>query len=330
MSRPTLQQLSYLVALADEGHFGRAADACSVSQPGLSSQILELERRLGLTLIERLAKGARLTPEGSDVVARARRILSEVDELIDATQTGANGLVGPLNVGAIPTAAPYVLGDFVPTILRTHPNVSLRFEELITRELLASLRSGQLDLGICALPVEGHDIVGVPVLNDHFLLAFSMRNELARADGPVSQTVLRNLNVLLLDEGHCLRDQALALCASVRVQPTDLRATSIPTLVQMVAADVGVTLLPVTAAAVEARSGNGIAVRPIKQAPKRTLALVWRASSPRDGLYRSLARDFSTALARFARPNELAEQTLNLDGLVRRGSFPAEAELRPR
>lgn len=303
MTKPTLQQFSYLVAVADEGHFGRAAALCSVSQPGLSSQIQELESRLGITLLERLTKGVRLTPEGVEIVSRARRILNEVDELINASQLDTKALVGPFTVGAIPTVAPYLLGDFVPTVLSANPDVSLRFEELTTDNLLASLRSGQIDLGICALPVEGRDLVGVPILDDHFLLAVSTRNDLARTDGPVSQTVLTKLSILLLDEGHCLRDQALALCSSVRAHPTDLRATSLPTLVQMVAADVGVTLLPVTAAAVEARSGNGIKVRRIKEAPLRTLALVWRASSPRDELYRSLAHDFSEALARFRSSN---------------------------
>lgn len=253
-------------------------------------------------MIERLNKGVQLTPEGTEVVKRARRILNEINELINACQHGSNSISGALVVGAIPTVAPYVLGDFVPTVLYTHPNAALRFEELRTRELLAALRSGHVDLGICALPIIGHDLVSVPVLRDNFLLAVSASNELAKSNEPVAQSKLASMNVLLLDEGHCLRDQALAVCSAVRAQATDLRATSLTTLIQMVAANAGVTLLPTTAVAVEARRGNGIVVRRIEPAPRRTLALVWRASSPRDDLYRALAHDFSLALAHLDGP----------------------------
>lgn len=299
MSRPTLQQLSYLLALADEGHFGRAAHTCNVSQPGLSSQIKELEERLGVPLVERLPRGIRLTPEGADAVARARSILRDVDELVDAARTSSQSLLGPLVVGAIPTVAPYVLGDFVPAVVQSHAEATLRFEELTTRELLASLRAGSIDVAVCALPVDGNDLVSAPILRDEFLLAISTTSELARSTTPVPVSVLRRLDVLLLDDGHCLRDQALDVCAAVTAHPTDLRATSLATLVQMVAAGVGATLLPVSAASVEARPGNGITVRRFTKAPSRTLAMVWRASSPRDSLYRAIASDFTRRLTRF-------------------------------
>ena len=299
MKKPTLQQLSYLVALANEGHFGRAADACNISQPGLSSQIKELEERMGSALIERLPRGIRFTPEGIEVVARARRILSDVDELIDAAQISTNSIHGPLVVGAIPTVAPYVLGDFVPALVGAHDHATLRFEELPTRKLLSALRSGTIDVAICALPVEGTDLVSYPILCDQFLLAVSSTSNLAQGSYPLPLSILSRLNVLLLDEGHCLRDQALDVCAAARAQVTDLRATSLPTLVQMVAAGVGVTLLPNTAASVEARAGNGIVVRRFKKPPFRTLAMAWRASSPRDRTYRSISDDFANRLRRF-------------------------------
>ena len=148
MSRPTFQQLTYLVTLADEGHFGRAAERCHVSQPALSSQIRELERRLESTLVERLPKGVHLTSTGIDVVARARLILSGLDELVDAVESGGSAITGSLVVGAIPTVAPYILSDFVTAVRELHPGASLRFVELRTDELLVALRSGQIDLGI--------------------------------------------------------------------------------------------------------------------------------------------------------------------------------------
>lgn len=305
MKKPTLQQLSYLVALADEGHFGRAADACHVSQPGLSTQIKELEQRLGAMLVERLAKGIRLTPEGTQVVAQSRRILREVYEMAEASHTTTSSIDGPIVVGAIPTLAPYILGDFVPAVLNSHPKATLRFQELRTSELLAALRSGALDVALCALPVEGDDLTSVPVFVDHFLLAVSSKDELSIGANSLPLSVLTNLNVLLLDEGHCLRDQALEVCSTTKAQSTDLRATSLATLVQMVAAHNGVTLLPVTAASVEARAGNGIAVRHFIGAPWRTVAMTWRASSPRDRFYRAIAVDFSRGLEHF--------QTLSLD-----------------
>ena len=299
MTKPTLQQLSYLVALADQGHFGRAADACNISQPGLSSQIRELEERIGSALVERMPRAIRLTPVGVEVVARARRVLSDVDELTEVAQLNSNSIRGSLVVGAIPTVAPYVLGDFVPVVVGAHHHATLRFEELPTRELLSALRSGSIDVAICALPVEGKDLVSYPILRDQFLLAVSSTSHLAQGRVPLSLSILGRLNVLLLDEGHCLREQALDVCATAKAQVTDLRATSLPTLVQMVAAGVGVTLLPATAAMVEARVGNGIAVRRFKKPPFRTLAMVCRASSPRDQIYRSIADEFALRLRRF-------------------------------
>lgn len=288
--RPTLQQLAYLVALADHRHFGRAAAACHVSQPALSSQIRALERRLGATLVERLPRGMRLTPAGSAAAARARTVLTAVDELVDEVSADASELRGRVVIGAIPTVAPYLLGRLVPVITSRFPGIDLRLEELRTDDLLQALRDGDVDLGLCALPVEGGDLHAEPLGDDPFLLAVPTGHALASSKAPVSTDVLATDRVLLLEDGHCLRDQALSVCEVVDAQPTDVRATSLPTLVQMVAAGGGVTLLPASAAAVEARPGNGIAVRRFREPVHRTLAYVWRKSSPWAPSYEELAR----------------------------------------
>ena len=215
---------------------------------------------------------------------------------MDAAQLASGELAGTLNVGAIPTVAPYILGDFVPEAVELHPHATLRFEELQTRDLLAALREGQIDLGLCALPVDGKDLTAFPLIDDDFVLALSSHHPLADSTDDVTTGVLARENVLLLAEGHCLRDQALAICSLVHADPTDLHATSLHTLVQMVAAGVGVTLLPETAISVEARAGNGIVVREFLDAPSRTLALVWRSSSPRSVHYQQLAEHFAGRL----------------------------------
>ena len=290
MSRPTLQQLAYLVALADEQHFGRAAAACHVTQPALSGQIRALERRLETTLVERLPRGIRFTSTGEAAVTRARRVLLEVDELAEDAATAAGELEGPVVLGVIPTVAPYVLGSLVPTLCNRFPRAELRLAELRTDRLLAQLRTGKVDLALCALPVDGDDLHAAVLADDPLLLAVPAEHGLAGGRGTVSVDVLAQHQVLLLEDGHCLRDQALAVCDLAGTQPTDVRATSLPTLVQMVAAGGGITLLPASAAAVEARPGNGIAVRRFREPVHRTLAFVWRASTPRAAAYEELAR----------------------------------------
>ncbi|MFM8303176.1 MAG: LysR substrate-binding domain-containing protein [Actinomycetota bacterium] len=290
MQRPTLQQLAYVVALADAGHFGRAAAACHVTQPALSAQIRELERRLGTTLVERLPRGIRLTPAGDAVVARATHLLRGVDEMMEELGAADGELAGPVVVGAIPTVAPYVLGALVPILVSRFPAAEVRIEELRTDALLGGLRDGRVDLALCALPVDDERFAVATLTDDPFLLALPEGHSLARGRGPVSVDVLAGLRVLLLEDGHCLRDQALSVCDLAGTQPTDARATSLPTLVQMVAAGNGVTLLPASAAAVEARPGNGIAVRRFREPVHRTLGLAWRASSPRGTAYAELAR----------------------------------------
>ena len=290
MTRPSLQQLVYLVALADHGHFGRAAEACFVSQPALSSQIRELERRLGVTLVERLPRGIRLTPAGSAAVARARRVLAEVDDLVEEAGVGDDDISGTLAVGAIPTVAPYVLGGMVPILTSRFPRAQLHLDELRTVELVAGLRGGTVDLALCALPVDDDGLTVAPLFDDPLLLALPAGHGLAAARGPVDLDELVHHRVLLLEEGHCLRDQAAAVCERIGAPIAEVRASSMPTLVQMVAAGVGVTLLPASAAGVEARPGNGVVVRPFRDPPERTVVMAWRATSPRSGAFAELAR----------------------------------------
>lgn len=304
MSRPTLQQLSYLVAIADEGNFRKAAQTCFVSQPALSTQIKELERRLGALLIERTPRGAVLTPAGRVAAAEGRRVLQIVDDLAAAVDADQQDIAGELALGVIPTLAPYVLPTVVPVLTDRHPRAELRVRELRTEVLLDELANGALDLGLVATSETPTGIVHHPLVPDPFLLATSASDELGEEAGPVSVGVLAERPVLLLEDGHCLRDQAQSVCDLVSAHTRTVFDTSLATLVQMVAAGQGITLLPSSAAAVEARPGNGIVTRRFDDPePSRTIALVWRASSPRAVHYRGLADLFTEALdARTLRP----------------------------
>jgi LysR family hydrogen peroxide-inducible transcriptional activator len=296
MSRPTLQQLAYFVAVADERSFSRAADVCSVSQPALSAQLRELESRLGVQLVERLPRDVRVTPAGAALLPRARMVLTSVDELIEIASTDDAMLRGPLVVGVIPTIAPYLLGSFVPLILQRLPGIELFIEELQTELLIAALRSGEVDLALCASPLGSETLSVAHVGDDPLLVAFSQNHALASGTGEISLKEFAKLEVLLLNDGHCLRDQTLSLCKEIHATTTDLRATSLPTLVQMVAAGIGVTLLPAMAASVEARPGNGVMVRPLAGKPSRRIELAWRSSTPRARHYKEIAAMASSLL----------------------------------
>jgi LysR family hydrogen peroxide-inducible transcriptional activator len=292
MTQPTLQQLSYLVALADEGHFGRAAARCHVSQPALSTQVQEVERRLGVTLVERTPRQARLTPAGAEVVRRARILLRDVADL-EAAATGLQGeLVGTVHLGVIPTMAPYVLPSFVTVVANRFPEVQLQLREGRTHEIVDELRHGSLDLLLLAVPFE-HDagVTTLPLATDPFLLAMSDRHPLAAQRGKVPLSLLADLDVLLLEDGHCLRTQALDVCALAGAAPRTVHHTSLASLVQLVAAGRSVTLLPASAAALEARPGNGITTRSFEgPPPSRTIGLAWRDTAPNPAPYRELGR----------------------------------------
>jgi LysR family hydrogen peroxide-inducible transcriptional activator len=292
VERPSIRQLEGLVAVADHGSFRRAAAAMGISQPALSAQIQQAEQLLGVQVFERDRRRVLVTPAGEDVIARARTALIAVDEVHDAARRRAEPLVGPLRLGVIPTIAPYWLPALLPAVRAKWARLELILREEQTARLLVQLDAGQIDLALLALPVPG-DLTSAPVAREDFLLAaprgapvLSRRNTLRERD-------LDAEKVLLLEDGHCLRDQALAVCArGGAVEAMEVRATSLPTLVQMVAGGLGVTLLPEAAAsALVARGSRGpIALARFAQpAPGRTIGLVWRTSSARLREFRLLA-----------------------------------------
>lgn len=291
LERPTIRQLEYAVAVADAGHFGRAAEQCHVSQPALSAQIRELEQRLGLTLFERGRHGAKVAPDAADAIAAARRVLAEVDELVRVVDDRADDLVGRVALGVIPTMAPYLLPTVVRVTRDRYQNARLALREERTVDLVASLTRGDLDLALLAAPVpDVGRLTVVELAVDPFLVALPVGHPLA-GDSPIAERDLSDLPMLLLEDGHCLRDQAISACESIGAGTAgEIQATGLPSLCQMVAAGMGATLLPASAVEVETRPGSGLTVRPLRSpGPSRTVALAWRVHSPRARFYASLA-----------------------------------------
>jgi len=290
MSVPvSLRQLEYLVAVTEERNFGRAARRCHVSQPALSLQVRELEERLGVTLLERSPRGAHPTPAGQRALARARRALAEVEALVEEARGAGRPLEGPLRLGVIPTIAPYVLPPLLPALRRAHPALQLSLREDLTARLAEELREGRLDVVLAALPVAGLEAEELPLYDEPFDLVVPAGHALARR-GALRTAALEEAEVLLLEDGHCLRDQALEVCRSAGARETDaLRATSLRTLTQMVAGGFGVTLLPRLASRVEIPAGSGVVVRRFAPpSPRRRVGLLWRRSSPRADEFRLL------------------------------------------
>jgi len=257
-----LRDLRYLVALADEKHFGKAAERCFVSQPTLSAQIRKLEEYLGVPLVERQPKRVALTETGVRIVERARRLLQEADAIVDLAKTDRDPLSGPLKVGLIPTVGPYLLPHVATRLRRDLPRLKLMLYEHQTAPLLEKLRAGELDVGILALPVPADGLETAELYDEPFALAVPAGHPLAEREH-VRIEDLRGETVLLLEDGHCLRDQALEVCSRVRVQePQDYRATSLETLRQMVAAGHGITLLPDLAAESPVGAARGLRILP--------------------------------------------------------------------
>ncbi|EFO30722.1 hydrogen peroxide-inducible activator [Roseibium sp. TrichSKD4] len=278
MTPLTIRQLHYFDALARTGHFGQAAEACAISQPALSMQIKELESLLGAPIFERSVKKLRLTPFGEEAVERARQILKSIDELEDLARASSERLVGRLRIGVIPTIAPYLLPAVIQRLQKDHPGLDIHIRETITPTLLEELNNGKLDAAIVALPVSEAGINEVPLIDENFVL---VRPE-ADANKPIpNPDALREMRLLLLEEGHCFRDQALAFC---NFRPGTSRevldANSLATLVQMVSAGLGVTLIPEMAVPIETQSAK-VTVTSFKQPkPTRTIGMVWRNSTP--------------------------------------------------
>lgn len=289
MNKPTVQQLRYAVAVADEGHFGRAAQTCFVSQPALSTQVRELEARLGVQLFERTTRGVLVTDAGAEVVERARRILREVDDLCEVAAGAGGDLGGSLRLGVIPTIAPYVLPDAIPRIEAAHPGVELYLREDRTEALIAQLQAGDLDLLLLALPLHRPGIDELALYDEPFLLAVPEHHRLAAAP-TCSVADLAGERLVLLEEGHCLRDQALAVCdLAGRDGLVEVQGTSLPTVVQMVGSGLGVTLLPAGAVDRDVLPAQRVVLRELGPTPPtRTVGLAWRASSARGAAYRRL------------------------------------------
>jgi LysR family hydrogen peroxide-inducible transcriptional activator len=285
----TLRQLQYVVAVADERSFRRAAQRCAVSQPSLSAQLAQVEEAVGMRLFERDRRHVLVTPAGVELVARARRLLVEADDLVLAARRAADPLAGMLRIGVIPTVSPYLVPRLAPALRAAHPRLAVRWVEDKTRVLVRALDAGELDAALLALEAPLGDVDHETVCIDPFVLATRMDDPLGRSKSPARPEELREANVLLLDDGHCLRDQALAVCARAGVRELAFRATSLPTLVAMVAGGAGVTLLPRLAVEAETRHAE-LRVRPFAApAPSRTLALAWRRRSPLAPALRTLA-----------------------------------------
>lgn len=286
MKLPSLVQLRGLIALADTLHFGQAAADCDITQPALSAQIARLEADLGARLVERTTRNVMLTPVGNDVVARARRVLIEVEGLVSAVDHERAPLSGPFWLGVIPTIAPYVLPALLPEVRRMHPGLQLYLQEDQTARLVEGLQHGRFDAAFLALPVSGAGLSSAAIAEEPFRLLVPAGHRLAgltERDRTVRQHDLDGEEVLLLEDGHCLRDQALAVCSRAGARETRaIRATSVSTLVQMVAGGLGVTLLPASAVPVELRGMDDVVDFALDDpVPTRTLGLVWRSSSAR-------------------------------------------------
>lgn len=301
----TLRQLRYFDALARHGHFGRAADACSVSQPALSMQIREMEQAVGGVLIERNARQVALTKFGEELLHRVRDILRSVDELGDFARASRDRLAGRLRVGMIPTVAPYLLPKVIETLTRLHPELEIHVRETLTPKLIKEVAEGRLDTAIVALPVSEPTLTEVALFSENFLLVRPVED----ASTPVpSAEMLREMRLLLLEEGHCFRDQALSFCNMQSFPPREvLDASSLSTLVQMVGAGIGVTLIPEMAVAVETRSAPVAVARFKNPQPSRTIGMVWRKTSPLAGQLQQIAEVVALAAEALRTPKDSAK-----------------------
>lgn len=292
----TLKQLRYLSALAEHRHFGRAAEACSVTQPALSMQIRDLERQLGVQMVERRPGDVVLTDIGLEVAGRSEQILAAARDLVDFARHRSGVLTGRLTLGVIPTLAPYVLPRMLSVLQRSYPELQIELRETQTRILLDELARGQLDVVMLALPLSEPDIETMDLFRDPFLLALPAADARFKSER-VSPRDIEHDRMILLEEGHCLRDQALAFCSNTRnAGPMGLGATSLATVMQMVANGYGVTLVPQVAVDVEVRDERVKLLRFAPPQPGRTVGLAWRRTSPRKLDFIALGRLVTQAL----------------------------------
>ena len=278
MSLISIRHLRYFDALSQHGHFGRAAEACAISQPALSLQVKELEEVLGVSLIERGSRQIRLTSVGEAFVPRVREILRAIDELSDLARASLSPLAGRLRIGMIPTVAPYLLPAFIKRLTEDFPDLDPRPREAVTQKLIEDLMDGRLDVAVVALPVSEPSLYEQLLFDEEFMLV----RPLSDRDKPVPNSdVLREMRLLLLEEGHCFREQALSFC---KMSPTVARelmeGSSLSTLVQMVGVGLGVTLIPSMALATETASAKVSVARLDAPRPSRSIGMVWRKTNP--------------------------------------------------
>lgn len=289
-----LRDLQYLVALAEHRHFGRAAEACFVSQPTLSTQIKKLEDELGVPLVERTPRKVLLTVVGRDIAIRARDVLNQIEQIRGVARRTLDPESGTVRLGIFPTLGPYLLPHALPLVRAAFPKLELLLVEEKTEAVLRMLREGKLDAGILALPLHEDSLHSEFLFEEPFLLAVSGEHALAHKQSQLKLADLTNQNLLLLEDGHCLRDQALEVCHMVGAgEHSGFRATSLETLRQMVAANVGITLLPVTAVKPPVAAVEGLHLIEFKgHPPSRRIAMVWRKSSAMTGFLRRLTEVF--------------------------------------
>jgi len=286
---PTLKQLQYLVALKEHGHFGRAADACFVTQSTLSAGLRELESLIGITLVERTRRVVRFTPLGTRIAEKAQRILREAEELADMARAAGKPLSGELRMGVIPTIAPFLLPRLLPTLRAQWPDLKLYLREETSQAACDSLHRGQVDCVLLALPYGCGDVDTAELFDDRLYVAFPP------GDGEpplhVTPASIDQGRLLLLEDGHCLKDHALAACnrPELRAEAT-MMGTSLHTLVQMVDNGLGITMIPEMALEAGLLNGTGVTARPLEaDHPSRRIALIWRRNSPREKEFRLMA-----------------------------------------
>ena len=295
MAHVTFKQLKYFDALARELHFGRAAEACAVTQPALSMQIHELEESLGLMLVERTRSGVQLTTKGREISERAARVLGDVRDLVTFAHHASSVLAGTLRLGVIPSIAPYMLPPLLPLLRDSYPELELHVRETQTSILIEELIEGKIDVLLLALPIKHPDLVEMDLFKDRFVLAMPQDKKLS---GRVRATpdYVEGERLLLLEEGHCLRDQALTYCNLQHVdQFSTFGASSLSTIVEMVSANLGITLLPELCLGVETRGRDLALAKFADPEPFRKIGLVWRKTSPRDEDFKELGRLVSKA-----------------------------------
>lgn len=286
-----IRDLKYLVALKEHRHFGKAADACFVSQPALSMQIKKLEEFLGVQLLERTNKSVMFTSVGETLIERARVVLNEVDEMKEIARQATDPFGGDVRLGIFPTLAPYLLPHITPKLSKKFPRLSFLLLEEKTDVLLEKLQQGKIDAAILALPISETNLVFAPLFNEDFMLAVPHSHIFAKRKF-IKQEELIDEPLLLLEEGHCLRDQALSFCFKISaVENQRFRATSLETLRHMVASGVGMTLMPKLAC----HANDGVAYIPFKAPkPSRSIAMVWRATTAKQEALKEIAAVIKT------------------------------------